>query len=323
MAAPLLSVKNLTVEYRSRRGVTRAVDNVSLEIGRGEIVGLAGESGSGKSTMVLALTRLLRPPGRVVQGEIRFAGEDLLAMPPEALRRFRWERMSLVFQSAMNSLNPVLTIGDQFDDMFRAHGVPKGEREGRSVELMRMVRIDPAVLKSYPHELSGGMRQRAVIAMALALRPDLVIMDEPTTALDVVVERGIIAEIRRLQAEFGFSVLFVTHDMALLATVASRITVMYAGRVVENGPASVTVRAARHPYTRALVASFPRVRGERSRIAGIPGALPDMRRPPSGCRFHPRCPAAMAVCAQVEPVWTEDGPQGAACHLYDAEEGEA
>jgi peptide/nickel transport system ATP-binding protein len=179
------------------------------------------------------------------------------------------------------------------------------------------------VLRSYPHELSGGMRQRSVIAMALALRPDLVIMDEPTTALDVVVERGIIAEIRRLQAEFGFSVLFVTHDMALLATLATRITVMYAGQVVESGPAAPTVRAARHPYTRALVASFPRVQGERRPITGIPGTLPDMRRPPSGCRFHPRCPAAMAVCAEVEPMWSEEGLQGAACHLYDAREGEA
>ena len=323
MSDALLSVRHLTVEYRSRQGVTRAVDDVSLDIGRGEIVGLAGESGSGKSTMVLALSRLLKSPGRITGGEVRFGGEDLLAMPADKLRRFRWERMSMVFQSAMNSLNPVLTVGDQFEDMFRAHGIGRAEGQARAVELMRMVRIDPGVLRSYPHELSGGMRQRAVIAMALALRPDLVIMDEPTTALDVVVERGIIAEIRRLQAEFGFSVLFVTHDMALLATLASRITVMYAARVVETGPAGATVHAARHPYTRALVASFPKVRGERAAITGIPGTLPDMRRPPSGCRFHPRCPAAMAVCAKADPAWTVAGAQGAACHLYDAKEGEA
>ena len=323
MTEPLLQVRGLHVEYAGRQGATRAVDGVSLDVAQGEIMGLAGESGSGKSTLVLALTRLIRRPGRITAGEVRLGGKDLLAMPQEELRRFRWERMSMVFQSAMNSLNPVLSIGAQFEDMFRAHGVNRGEGRERAADLMRMVRIDPDILRSYPHELSGGMRQRVVIAMALALRPDLVIMDEPTTALDVVVERGIIAEIKRLQAEFGFSVLFVTHDMALLATLATRITVMYAGRVVETGPAGSTVHASRHPYTRALVTSFPHVRGPRTTIAGIPGTLPDMRRPPTGCRFHPRCPAAMPVCAEVSPAWTEVDGQGAACHLYDAKEGDA
>ncbi len=324
MAEPILSVRNLVVEYQSRRGVTRAVEDVSLDVMPGEIVGLAGESGSGKSTMALAVTRLIKRPGRITGGSALFRGQDILKMPPDALRKFRWEKVALVFQSAMNSLNPVLSIGSQFEDMFRAHGIGAAEARQRSAELLRLVRIDPHNLDSYPHELSGGMRQRAVIAMALALHPDLVIMDEPTTALDVVVERGIVAEIRRLQKEFGFSILFVTHDLALLSTIAHRIAVMYAGQLVEIGVASEVVHSARHPYSQALARSFPRVRGERRAIAGIPGSPPDMRHPPAGCRFHDRCPQAMPICRVEVPQWTTDAAgNGAACHLLGREEAGA
>jgi peptide/nickel transport system ATP-binding protein len=321
MQDSLLRVEHLDVDYRTLRGRVRAVQDFSLEVRSGEVVGLAGESGSGKSTMALAAMRLIRGSGRVSGGQVWFRDLNVLTLDPAALRRFRWERVSLVLQSAMNSLNPVLTLGEQFDDMFQAHGVRRAEGRERAAELMRLVRIDPVHLRSYPHELSGGMRQRSVIAMALALRPELVVMDEPTTALDVVVERGIVAEIKRLRAELGFSVLFITHDLSLLATLANRIAVMYAGQLVETGPSDEIVHRPRHPYTQALVRSFPRVRGERIALRGIPGSPPDMRRPPSGCRFHPRCPSAMERCRRESPSWTALGPDhGAACHLLSGAE---
>lgn len=317
MTETLFRVDHLSVEYHGRRGSVQAVDDFSLSIGKGEVVGLAGESGSGKSTMALAALRLIKAPGRVNAGRVWFKDTDVLRLGVQEMRRFRWQKISLVFQSAMNSLNPVLTIGAQFEDMFRAHGVEKAQGHERAADLMHLVRVDPSVLESYPHELSGGMRQRAVIAMALALNPDLVVMDEPTTALDVVVERGIVSEIRRLREQLGFSVLFITHDLALLGSVADRIAVMYAGQLVETGSADEVLHHPLHPYTQALVRSFPSVRGERVFVGGIPGSPPDMRHPPAGCRFHPRCPVAMPKCAVEAPSWTDFGNgRGVRCHLY-------
>lgn len=311
----LCEIRNLSVTYFGEVDV-KAVDGVSLTIGTSEIVGLVGESGCGKSTLVMALTRLLEN-GEISGGQILFKGKDLVRVSDRELRQIRWSRISLVSQSAMNSLNPVLMIRAQFEDMFLAHGVTRKEGRQRAAELMRLVRVDPAVLQSYPHELSGGMRQRTMIAMALALRPDLVVMDEPTTALDVVVERGIIAEIRRLRDDLNFSVLFITHDLALIGSVADRIAVMYAGQLVETGTADEVIHHPLHPYTQALVRSFPHVRGERVHIAGIPGSPPDMRYPPTGCRFHSRCPVAMDKCEVEPPKWTDLGNgRGVRCHLY-------
>jgi peptide/nickel transport system ATP-binding protein len=243
--------------------------------------------------------QILRPPARQVAGRILFRGEDLATWSPRALRDYRWRRVSMVFQSAMNALNPVTRIGAQFVDMVQAHGrVGRAEALVRAAELLELVGIDPARLRAYPHELSGGMRQRVIIAMALALRPELVLMDEPSTALDVVVQREILQEIQDLQRELGFAVLFITHDLSLLFEICDRVAIMYAGQIVETAPAETLYRAPQHPYTVGLMRSFPPLTGPRRELTGIPGAPPDLARPPSGCRFHPRCP----LCLPGEPA---------------------
>jgi len=287
---PVVALENLVVDYVSRVRTTRAVDGVSLSIGAGEIVGLAGESGCGKSTLGNAVMQVLRPPARISSGRVLFDGEDVSRRSRGDLRRFRWRNVSMVFQSAMNSLNPVMRVGDQFVDMMRAHErISKKEALVRAGELLELVGIDRRRLRAYPHQLSGGMRQRVVIGMALALRPELVIMDEPTTALDVVVQREILQQVRELQAELGFAVLFITHDLSLLLEIAHRIAIMYAGEIVEEAPAARLRTDPRHPYTVGLLGSFPPLHGPIERLTGIPGAPPDLSAPPSGCRFHPRC----------------------------------
>ena len=289
-ATPVVALENLVVDYVSRIRTTRAVDGVSLSIGAGEIVGLAGESGCGKSTLGNAVMQVLRPPARISSGRVLFDGEDVSRRSRGDLRRFRWRNVSMVFQSAMNSLNPVMRVGDQFVDMMRAHErISKKEALARAGELLELVGIDRRRLRAYPHQLSGGMRQRVVIGMALALRPELVIMDEPTTALDVVVQREILQQVRELQAELGFAVLFITHDLSLLLEIAHRIAIMYAGEIVEEAPAARLRTDPRHPYTVGLLDSFPPLHGPIERLTGIPGAPPDLSAPPSGCRFHPRC----------------------------------
>jgi peptide/nickel transport system ATP-binding protein len=313
----LVEIEGLVVEYPVSGGSVRAVDDVSLAIRRGEIVGLAGESGCGKSTVAHSLLRILKPPGEITGGRVVFDGQDVLALAPKQLRQFRWRNVSIVFQSAMNSLNPVMKVGDQFVDMFKAHGhVRKSDALRRSAELMELVGIDPSRLRAYPHELSGGMRQRVVIAMALALNPELLVMDEPTTALDVVVQREILREIEVLQRELGFAVLFITHDLSLLVEFSDRIAIMYAGKVVELGAARELFDGPLHPYTVGLMQSFPPLSGERLRLTGIPGSPPDLRDPPPGCRFHPRCPRAERRCSTDEPQLTAsaDG-RLAACHF--------
>jgi peptide/nickel transport system ATP-binding protein len=287
---PVVALEDLVVDYVSRTRTTRAVDGVSLSIGAGEIVGLAGESGCGKSTLGNAVMQVLRPPARISSGRVLFDGDDVAGRSRSDLRRYRWRNVSMVFQSAMNSLNPVMRVGDQFVDMMRAHErVSKKEALVRAGELLDLVGIDRRRLRAYPHQLSGGMRQRVVIAMALALRPELVIMDEPTTALDVVVQREILQQVRELQAELGFAVLFITHDLSLLLEIAHRIAIMYAGEIVEEAPAARLRTDPRHPYTVGLLGSFPPLHGPIERLTGIPGAPPDLSAPPSGCRFHPRC----------------------------------
>jgi peptide/nickel transport system ATP-binding protein len=321
----LLEIRGLCVNYGQGPGAVHAVADVDLVLHRGEVFGLAGESGSGKSTLVMAATRLLRPPGVITGGEVRFypaAGPavDVLAADYDALRVLRWSQVSLVLQSAMNALNPVMTIRVQLTDAIAAH-VPhmsRRERRARAVELLEMVGINSDRLSSHPHELSGGMRQRVMIAMALALQPQIVIMDEPTTALDVVTQREILEELKDLQDQFGFAILFITHDLSLLIEIADSIAVMYAGRLVERAQASSLFRAPRHPYTLGLLSSFPPLHGPRTPMTGIPGSPPDLRALPSGCVFHPRCGYAFDRCAdQAPPLQVMDARHDrlAACWL--------
>ncbi|XXZ16993.1 ABC transporter ATP-binding protein [Sorangium sp. So ce315] len=295
-----------------------AVDNVSFDIAPGEVLGLAGESGSGKSTVAMAIMRLLRPPAIITGGRVLFAGQDVLSMTEEQLRAFRWRKMALVFQSAMTALNPVLTIGEQIADPIIAHdGVTKAEAMERAAALLKLVNIDTSRLASYPHQLSGGMRQRVVIAIAMALKPPFLIMDEPTTALDVVVQKEILQQIADLKDRLGFSILFITHDLSLIAEFSTRIAILYAGKLAETARAKDLFSDPKHPYTQGLLGSFPSVRGPRRRLQGIPGSPPDMRNPPPGCRFHPRCPQAFATCQHELPLLREIAPEHrGACHLY-------
>jgi peptide/nickel transport system ATP-binding protein len=307
----VLEISGLCVEYGSAQHATRAVVDVDLVLHRGEVVGLAGESGSGKSTLAYAATRLLRPPGIITDGTVLFHPDpdqphltiDLLEAGIEALRRLRWQQLAIVLQSAMNALNPVLSVETQLTDTLAAHqaGSTRAGRRDRAAELLSMVGISPDRLRSYPHELSGGMKQRVMIAMALALEPQIVIMDEPTTALDVVTQREILEQIIELRDRLGFSVLFITHDLSLLLELADTIAVMYAGRVVESAAAGQLLAAPRHPYSAGLLASFPALHGERRLLTGIPGSPPDLRDPPPGCPFHPRCGFAEPECWQAMP----------------------
>src|SRR5256884_6734631 len=318
----LLELHGLTVDY----GSARAVDGIDLAIHQGETLGLAGESGCGKTTVANAVMQILRPPGRISGGSVVFRGEDLVGKSAEQLRRFRWRNVSMVFQSAMNALNPVLRVGDQFVDAMRAHErIDKRRALAQAEELLELVGIDRTRLRSYPHELSGGMRQRVIIAIALSLNPELILLDEPTTALDVVVQREILQQVEALKQDFGFAVLFITHDLSLLLEFADRIAIMYAGEIVETAPAQQLADAARHPYTQGLLQSFPPLSGPLERLTGIPGSPPDLRNPPSGCRFHPRCPhctrdnASLYLRQTTErPVLREIAPGHlVACHLVE------
>ena len=298
---PLLSVRGLRVVYGQPPGGVVAVDSLDLDLGPGERLGLVGESGSGKSTAALAALRLLPPPAVITGGSVRFDGEEVLSFSEARLRRWWWREVSLVPQSALNALNPVLSIGAHFTETFRAHGINDRAEIGRRAEdLLRLVDLDPVHLHSYAHTLSGGMRQRVALALALALSPRLIVMDEPTTALDVVVEREIMQRILALQAERGFAMLFITHDLGLLLEFADRVGVLYAGRLVEEAPAEDLRRGGRHPYSRGLLGAMPTLGG--ARVAqGIPGAPPRLDDPPPGCRFHPRCARSAPACAAVAP----------------------
>jgi len=307
--SPVLDIKELSVAYQTPGGDVRAASHVNLTINKGEVVGLCGESGSGKSTLAYGACRLLRPPAVITGGSVLYSGArtgtvmpvDILRVPPHDLRAIRWRDVAIVFQSAMNALNPVIRIRDQIIDGMEAHlRLDKDEAHEKAARLLDLVGIPRERLRSYPHELSGGMRQRVMIAMALAADPEVVIMDEPTTALDVVVQRDILAQIVELKDTLGFSVLFITHDMSLLLELCDRIAVMYAGRIVELGSAADLKNAPAHPYTQGLLRSFPSLHGARRELAGIPGTTPDLRDPPHGCPFIPRCGFAQPGCAQVD-----------------------
>ena len=306
---PVLEVRDLSVAYLMDRGAVAAVDRVSFDLGRGEFLGIVGESGCGKSTLLFAIAQLLSPPAAVTGGSVDFKGENLVGLTETELSAVRWLDMSVVMQSAMNALNPVMSIGTQYRDAMRAHGVAsKGEIAERSADVLKMVGIDPAHLKSYPHQLSGGMRQRAMIAMAMLFTPDLVIMDEPTSALDVVAQRSLMVQIKDLQEQLGFAVVFVTHDMSLVRHFSDRLLVMYAGQVAELGTTRQVFEQPKHPYTSGLMEAFPSIKGPRVRLTGIPGSPPNLADPPAGCRFAPRCPKVMDRCLTTEvPLYNVRG----------------
>ena len=336
--APLLDVRGLEVGYLTEAGTVVAVHDVSFALGRGEILGIAGESGSGKSTVAHAVARLIDPPGIILEGSVWYhrhgvqrlagsapsaAGEpepvDILGLSPEVLRALRWDQLAIVFQSAMNALNPVLSIEAQILDAIAAHRplTSKREARARAREMLQLVGIPPDRSRSFPHELSGGMRQRVTIAMALTLQPDLVILDEPTTGLDVIVQRSILERLLALRAELDFSVIFITHDLSLLLEICDSVMVMYAGRMVEIGSAASLYRRPLHPYSQRLLDAFPALVGPRHRLEGIPGSPPDPSRPVSGCPFHPRCDRVFGPCADVFPELLTVGEQRVRCHLYD------
>jgi peptide/nickel transport system ATP-binding protein len=326
--ATLVELERLTVDYVTTSRRVRAVDAIDLGIREGEIVGLAGESGCGKSTVANAIMQILRAPAEISGGSVRFRGEDLTQLSREELRRYRWRNVSMVFQSAMNSLNPVMRVCDQFVDMMKAHErIDKRRALARAGELMELVGIDRSRLRAYPHELSGGMRQRVIIAMALSLNPELIVMDEPTTALDVVVQREILGQVEALKRDFGFAVLFITHDLSLLLEFADRVAIMYAGEIVETAPARKLGTSPQHPYTQALLRSFPPLTGPVVRMTGIAGSPPDLADPPSGCRFHPRCPYCLPERLGLYRRQTEERPRlreiapdhFAACHLLEVQ----
>ncbi|MFG1615184.1 ABC transporter ATP-binding protein [Nonomuraea wenchangensis] len=318
----ILDVKGLNVDYVSAKGAVRAVNDVSFQLRRGEILGVAGESGCGKSTLIMAIMRLLRPPAALTGGEVWLHprdGEpvDLAARTDRELRALRWRRIAVVLQSAMDALNPVARLSAQFADVLKAHGYRDAAK--RTAELLEMVGISPDRARSYPHEMSGGMRQRAMIALALACDPELVVMDEPTTAVDVVMQRQILSQILQLRDRLGFSVVFVTHDLSLLVELADRIAVMYAGRIVEIGEPAGIYADPKHPYTKGLRDSFPPLRAPVTKLSGIPGTPPALRDLPPGCAFEPRCARRFGDCAERRPELLPVGGGLAACHLHDRE----
>jgi peptide/nickel transport system ATP-binding protein len=319
----ILQVDDLSVDYLMERGTVRAVQQVSFEVSAGEFVGVVGESGCGKSTLLFAIAQLLAPPAVISSGTVLFKGRNLVGLTERQLAAVRWLDMSVVMQSAMNALNPVTSIAAQFADAMRAHGVSsKHEIAERSAEVLKMVGIDPVHLDSYPHQLSGGMRQRSMIAMAMLFTPDLVIMDEPTSALDVVAQRSLMVQIKELQEQLGFAVIFVTHDMSLVRHFTDRLMVMYAGQVAELGVTRNLFQRPLHPYTVGLMDAFPSIKGPRVPLTGIPGSPPDLADPPDGCRFAARCPKVMDRCLTTDiPVFSVNGDQ-VRCLLHESGEVE-
>ena len=320
-AAPLLVVRDLRTHFKLQSGWVKAVDGVSFQLNDGEALGIAGESGCGKTTTALSLVRLLPANARIRKGSsIDLFGIDLVPKTEDQLRRYRWREISIVFQGAMNALNPVRRIGEQIGEPIELRlGQSRDKADARARELLELVGIPRARARSYPHELSGGMRQRAMIAMALACDPAIVIGDEPTTALDVMVQAQILELLERLRRELGLSLILITHDLSVIAETCDKTLIMYAGKVAEEGPVARIFSAPRHPYTQKLLGAFPNIHADRRTLETIPGSPPDLLDPPKGCRFHPRCPAAMDVCREVEPpeVVFHDGVR-VACHLYPA-----
>lgn len=303
---PLLTVRDLTMHYRTKLGDVHAVDGVSFSLEEGEAIGLVGESGCGKTSVAMALLRLLPDNAQILGGEILFEGRDLVTLPEHEMRKVRWKGISMVFQAAMNSLNPVYRVGQQVIEAIQQHlSLSEREARGRVAELYNLVGLDPKLMDRYPHEYSGGMKQRAVIAMALACSPKLIIADEPTTALDVIVQDRILRRINQVRAKFNMAMMYISHDIAVIAEVAERTGVMYAGRIVEMADTVSVFKRPAHPYTVALMAAFPSVKGEKRVLTQLPGEPPNLLSPPPGCRFHPRCPHATAKCVGEEPQLKE------------------
>jgi peptide/nickel transport system ATP-binding protein len=318
---PLLEVDRLVMRYKIKAGEVSAVEDVSFTVHQGEAVGLVGESGCGKTSVALSLLRLLPSNAQYVSGEIRLNGEDLLFLSNEEMRQRRWKEISMVFQGAMNSWNPVYRVGDQIRETLDTHyrGVMNYDEQRTHMEkLFSAVGLPPSMLDRYPHEYSGGMRQRAVIAMALACSPELIIADEPTTALDVIVQDQILKELKRIQQDLGMSIIYISHDIAVIAEVTDSLGVMYAGKLVEYGPTASVFARPRHPYAYLLLRSTPSISGPRRQLAPLEGEPPDLLDPPTGCRFHPRCPFATEQCVRDEPPLEEiGGGHRVACWHHD------
>ncbi len=315
---PLLEVRNLKTYYYTLRGVVRAVDDVSFALERGEVLGIAGESGCGKSTLAWTLLGLVPPPGRIAGGRIVLDGIDITKLSENDLRKkVRWKKVSMIFQGAMNALTPVFTIEDQLAEPLIIHkGMRKDEAREKIVQMLKAVGLDETVMKRYPHELSGGQKQRVIIAMALLLNPDLVIADEPTTALDVIVQAQIMNLFKQIKKKYNIGMIFITHDLSLIAEIADKVAIMYAGKIVEIGSSDQVFGNPRHPYTQGLLRSIPRIRSK-EKITWIPGVPPDLVRPPPGCRFFPRCKYVKEQCRKEEPKLKEVEPgHFVACHLY-------
>jgi peptide/nickel transport system ATP-binding protein len=312
----LLEIDDLRTYFYTPDGVVKAVDGVSFSVKRGEAFGLAGESGSGKTTTALSVMRLIKPPGRTLSGRIMFQGDDLLGKSMREIDAIRWKKISMIFQGAMNALNPVYKVGDQISEAITHHErASKEEALERARELLGLVGIDESRVDNYPHEFSGGMKQRAMIAMALALNPDLVIADEPTTALDVIIQRQIIDLINRLRRELDLSLILITHDLSVIMELCDRVGIFYAGKLVEVTSTGALLKEPVHPYTVGLMRAFPTIDGSREELRAIGGAPPSLIDPPPGCRFHPRCPLATEVCMREEPEMEEtESGHSVACH---------
>jgi peptide/nickel transport system ATP-binding protein len=311
---PLLRVEGLKVYFHMPRGVVRAVDEVNIYLNKGEIIGIAGESGSGKSTLALGIMRLIMPPGLIEGGNVYFDDTEVLHLPEKVFNsEYRWKRIAMVFQGSMNGFTPVYKIRDQIKEVLEVHGYT-GDPDQRVNELMKMVNLDPSIADRYPHELSGGQKQRAFIAMALALNPQVLIADEPTTALDVITQTHIINLLKQLRKELGISIIFITHDIALMSMIADRIYIMYAGRIVEHADTAEIVRKPKHPYAKLLMEAVPDL--SKDYIRGIQGFMPDLARLPPGCRFQTRCPFVMDICKREEPRLKRVENSEVACWLY-------
>ena len=312
----VLNVQNLVMYYKTMRGYVKAVDNVSFDVEKGEAMGLVGESGCGKTTIGMSILQLLPSNAEVKKGQIVFNGTNILGLSEKEMRAVRWKGIAMIFQAAMNALNPVHRIESQIIEAIKTHeNVPKEEARERVAQLYKLVGLDPERARDYPHEYSGGMKQRAVIAMALACNPDIIIADEPTTALDVIVQDQIISEIKKLQKELHMTMIYISHDISVIAESCERIAVMYAGILAEYANAADLFKNPMHPYTQALMNSFPSIKGPKKRLIPVPGEPPNLLNPPTGCRFHPRCPIATDVCKKQVPDFTEyEKRHWAACH---------
>ena len=318
--AAVLQVEGLTTNYRIQRGWVRATEDVSFDVQSAEALGIAGESGCGKTTVALSILKILPSGGRIRKGKILFEGRDLVPLSESEMRSVRWRGISIVFQGAQNALNPVFKVGYQIAEAIKTHehNVPGAEVKERVGNLLQLVGMEPSRADNYPHEFSGGMKQRALIAMALAANPKVLIADEPGTALDVIVQAQTLKLLRELKDKLGLSMIMISHDLSIIAETCEKVAIMYAGRIVEYGDAKMIFKNPLHPYTQGLIKAFPSIKGERVKLQSIPGTPPDLLSPPTGCKFNPRCPYVMDICRKVDPSLDQHQEKDhlAACHLY-------